>query len=54
MPLALRLVIQIAFFGIGTAFRYSEVKRRRVIGGILQVVSGSVILFLLLAAWLRH
>ncbi len=51
MPLAIRLIFQIAVFGIGTSFRSSEVKRRRMIGGILQVISGSVIFLLLLAAW---
>jgi hypothetical protein len=54
MPLVLRLLFQIAVFGIGTSFRSSEVKRRRVVGGILQVISGSVILLLLLAAWQRR
>ena len=51
MPLALRLAFQIAVLGIGTYFRNSEVKRRRVVGAILQVISSSVILLLLLAAW---
>jgi hypothetical protein len=51
MPLAVRLIFQIAVFGIGTAFRNSEVKRRKVVGGLLQIISGAVILLLLLAAW---
>jgi hypothetical protein len=34
------LVLQIGFFGVGTYLRFSDSRRPRVIGKILQIISG--------------
>ena len=48
------LISQIVVFGIGTYFRYSDKKVRRVIGIALQIISGLAIILPLVLHMVYH
>ena len=49
------LITQIVVLGIGSYFVYSDKKRVRVIGRVLQVLSGvAIVLSLVLLFWYHH